>query len=360
MNTCLSTAGKGMHMRSFVFAALLVMTTGFVAAQSGGVELNPSHPEVYTVKKGDTLWDISNMFLKDPWYWPEIWYVNPQVRNPHLIYPGDDLNLVYIDGQPRIQLTRGQGQVTRGGDNRMSPRIREEALDQAITSIAYKDIRPFLSGGLIMDKGEIDDMPSVLALRDHIVAGAGHEIYVNDMPEDSQLGAQYAVLHVDEKLRDPETGKKLGYEVEFVGTGELRRNGDPATLFLTKTSREAMRGDKVRVIDQTLPMNFFPRPPAQETNGHIVAVVDGVSRIGQYMMVIINRGTSDGMEAGTVLSVWQSGEVVRDYERFWKKTELPENRAGTLMVVKAYEDISYALVMEAESEMRVADAVRNP
>ena len=107
-------------------------------------------------------------------------------------------------------------------------------------------------------------------------------------------------------------------------------------------------------------MNFFPRPPAQEINGQIVAVVDGVSRIGQYMMVIINRGASDGMEAGTVLSVWQSGEVVRDYERFWKKTELPANRAGTLMVVKAYEDISYALVMEAESEMRVADAVRNP
>ena len=237
MNTCLSTAGKGMHMRSFVFAALLVMTTGFVAAQSGGVELNPSHPEVYTVKKGDTLWDISNMFLKDPWYWPEIWYVNPQVANPHLIYPGDDLNLVYIDGQPRVQLTRGS-------ENRMSPRIREEALDQAITSIAYQDIRPFLSGGMIMDKGEIDDLPYVMALRDHMVAGAGHEVYVTDMPDDSPVGAQYAVLHVDEQLRDPETGKKLGYEVEFVGTGELRRNGDPATLFLTKTSREATRGTR--------------------------------------------------------------------------------------------------------------------
>ena len=183
---------------------------------------------------------------------------------------------------------------------------------------------------------------------------------MNDLPEDAQLGTQYAVLHVDEQLRDPETGKKLGYEVEFVGTGELRRNGEPATLFLTKTSREAKRGDKVRVIDDTLPMNFFPRAPETEVNGQIVAVVDGVSRIGQYMMVIINRGASDGMEAGTVLSVWQAGEVVRDYERFWNNTQLPSNRAGTLMVVKAYEDISYALVMEAESEMRVADAVRNP
>lgn len=353
MNTCLSTAGKEMPMRSFVFAALLVMTTGFVAAQSEGVELNPSHPEVYTVKKGDTLWDISNMFLKDPWYWPEIWSVNPQVKNPHLIYPGDNLKLVYIDGQPHVQLTRGS-------ENRMSPRIREEALDEAITSIAYQDIHPFLTGGIIMDKGEIDDLPYVMALRDHMIAGAGHEVYVSGLPEDARVGTHYAILHVDENLRDPETGRKLGYEVEFVGTGELRRKGNPATLFLTKTTREAMRGDKVRVIDETLPMNFFPTAPVQEINGHIVAVVDGVSRIGQYMMVIINRGASDGVEAGTVLSVWQSGGEVQDYGRFWRKTTLPENRAGTLMVVKAYEDISYALVMEAESEMRVADAIRNP
>ncbi len=353
MNTCLSTAGKEMPMRSFVFAALLVMTTGFVAAQSEGVELNPSHPEVYTVKKGDTLWDISNMFLKDPWYWPEIWSVNPQVKNPHLIYPGDNLKLVYIDGQPHVQLTRGS-------ENRMSPRIREEALDEAITSIAYQDIHPFLTGGLIMDKGEIDDLPYVMALRDHMIAGAGHEVYVSGLPEDARVGTHYAILHVDENLQDPETGRKLGYEVEFVGTGELRRKGNPATLFLTKTTREAMRGDKVRVIDETLPMNFFPTAPVQEINGHIVAVVDGVSRIGQYMMVIINRGASDGVEAGTVLSVWQSGGEVQDYGRFWRKTTLPENRAGTLMVVKAYEDISYALVMEAESEMRVADAIRNP
>jgi hypothetical protein len=353
MNTCLSTAGKEMPMRSFVFAALLVMTTGFVAAQSEGVELNPSHPEVYTVKKGDTLWDISNMFLKDPWYWPEIWSVNPQVKNPHLIYPGDNLKLVYIDGQPHVQLTRGS-------ENRMSPRIREEALDEAITSIAYQDIHPFLTGGIIMDKGEIDDLPYVMALRDHMIAGAGHEVYVSGLPEDARVGTHYAILRVDENLRDPETGRKLGYEVEFVGTGELRRKGNPATLFLTKTTREAMRGDKVRVIDETLPMNFFPTAPVQEINGHIVAVVDGVSRIGQYMMVIINRGASDGVEAGTVLSVWQSGKEVQDYGRFGRKTTLPENRAGTLMVVKAYEDISYALVMEAESEMRVADAIRNP
>lgn len=370
MNICYSTAGKGTPLRSLVFTALLVMTTGFVAAQSDdAIELNPTHPDTYVVERDDTLWDISAMFLKDPWNWPEIWHVNPQVENPHLIYPGDILKLVYLDGQPRVQVTRS------GGADRLSPTVREQALDAAIPSIAFKDIQPFLAGGMIMDKDEVDALPYVVALRDHLIAGAGHEIYVRGLPTEAPLGSDYLVLRIDEKLKDPETGKNLGYEIIFVGKGELRSKGDPDTIFLTTTNREARRGDRIRQADFSLPMNFFPSAPASDINGQIISVVDGLSRIGQFQMVIINRGGDHGLTEGNMLGVWQKGRTVKDNARKGSqqgygsssgygvggdKVTLPENLAGHLMIVKAYANISYALVMEAALEMRVNDAIRNP
>ncbi len=371
MKTCLSNVGIGTRLRRFtttIVAALLVMTTGFVAAQSDGVALNPAHPDTYTVVKGDTLWDISSMFLKDPWYWPEIWYVNPQVENPHLIYPGDILKLVYIDGQPRIQLERGNGRVVRGDDGRLSPRIREEALDQAITTVAFKDIKPFLSGGMIMDRGEAKELPYVAALRDHLVAGAGHNAFVKGMDEDAQIGSEFLILRIDDRLRDPDNGNDLGYEIIYIGIGELRAKGDadddePNTVFLTKTNREVRRGDRVKPMDLKLPLNFYPQAPSEEIDGEIISVVDGVSRIGQYQMIILNRGTEDGLEAGSVLSVWQAGGSKRysgNHSLFGEKVNMPDVEGGHVMIVKAYEDISYALVMEAQLEMQVGDRVKNP
>lgn len=370
MKTCLNFANRWQAMRSTLVAAILVLLAGFVTA-ADEIALNPAHPDKYTVQRGDTLWDISKMFLNDPWYWPEIWHVNPQVQNPHLIYPGDQLTLVYIDGQPRIQLTRGAT-----ASERLSPKIRSSELDAAITSIPFTDIEPFLSGGTIIDKKEADKLPYIVALRDHLVAGAGHEVYVKDLPEDEAIGNDYFVLRLDDKLRDPETNKVLGYEVLYIGNAELRANGKPATMFLTDTDRETMRGDRIRPADLKLPMNYFPSAPAKQIDGQIISVVDGVSRIGQYQMIIINRGNDHGLTEGNVLSIWQRGRVVNDdigknstrsgygsqsgYSSTGKKVELPDTFAGNVMIVKAYDDISYALVMEAVSEMRVRDRVGNP
>jgi hypothetical protein len=363
MNTCLRLTGKWHAMRNMLLAALLVLIAGYVTAKDE-IALNPAHPDTYTVQRGYTLWDISSMFLKDPWYWPEIWQVNPQVQNPHLIYPGDVLSLVYMDGQPRIQLTRGPS-----GTERLSPSIRSEDLGDAITSIPFADIKPFLAGGTIMDKKEAESLPYVVALRDHLVAGAGHEIYVNGLGDEDAEGDSYFVLRLDDKLKDPETNKVLGYEVLYIGKSELRARGEPATMFLTDTDRETIRGDRIRKADLSLPMNYFPSAPKQEVNGQIISVVDGVSRIGQYQMVIINRGMEHGLTEGSVLSVWQKGRVVNDgggkgsssgYSGLGKKVTLPDTFAGNVMVIKAYDDISYALVMEAVSEMRVLDRIANP
>ena len=369
MKTCLGPNGKWQAIRNTLAAAVLVLIAGYVTAQDD-IALNPAHPDKYVVEKGDTLWDISSMFLKEPWYWPEIWHVNPQVKNPHLIYPGDVLTLVYIDGQPRIQLTRGST-----GTNRLSPQVRSEEMESAITSIPFSDIKPFLAGGTIMSKDELKSLPHIVALRDHLIAGAGHEVYVSGL--DAEVGAEnYYVIRQDDELKDPETGKLLGYEVLFVGDAELRASGDPATLFLTDTDREVRRGDRIRKADLKLPMNYFPSAPQENFTGQIISVVDGVSRIGQYNMIILNRGAKHGLTEGSVLGVWQAGRTVNDdmgksgsragygstsgYSSTGKKVTLPDTYAGNVMVIKAYEDISYALVMQAVSEMRVLDRVTNP
>jgi len=372
MKTCLNLAGVGPALRNMLCAAVLVMLAGYVSAQDK-VELNPAHPQSYVVQRGYTLWDISGKFLQKPWYWPEIWSVNPQIENPHLIYPGDILNLVYVDGQPRIQLTRGP--VGPASTERLSPSIRTSDLDSAITSIPASTIKPFLSGGMIMPKKEIEKLPYVVALDDHMVGGAGQNVYVMDLPEANIQGDRFFVVRMDDELRDPGTNKLLGYEVMFIAKAELRQNGEPATAFLTDTNREVIRGDRILKADLNLPMNYFPSAPKNDVSGQIISVVDGLSRIGQYNMVILNRGTEHGLTEGSVLSVWQKGLTVNDnidsrrgqvyssssqYSLAGKKVTLPDTYAGNLMVIKAYDDVSYALVMEAVSEMRVLDRVANP
>jgi hypothetical protein len=375
MNNCLNPAGIRQAMRYMLCAAALVIIAGTVSAQDK-VALNPAHPETYVVKRGDTLWDISAMFLQQPWYWPEIWSVNPQIVNPHLIYPGDVLNLVYVDGQPRVQLTRGP--IGPAGTERLSPSIYSSDLDSAITSIPASAIQPFLDGGMIMPKKDIAKLPYVVALHDHMVGGAGQNVYVMDMPETTPEGAKFFIVRMDDELRDPDTRKVLGYEVMFIAKTELRKQGDkktPATMFLTDTNREVMRGDRVLEANLNLPMNYFPSAPAEEVSGQIISVVDGLSRIGQYNMVVINRGTTHGLKEGNVLAVWQDGKRVNDnfdslrgkayssesqYSLAGKKVTLPDTFAGNLMVIKAYSDISYALVMQAIQEMQVLDRVGNP
>ncbi len=363
MDIRMTGTGRPQGLRSLFFTLSLVLSAGFVSAQSGGVELNPAHPDEYVVQKGDTLWDISGRFLKDPWFWPEIWQVNQQIENPHLIFPGDILSLVYIDGQPRLQLNRG-GAITSGDSARLSPQIRAQSLEDAIPTIPFSVIEAFLTGGRVLGKKEAEALPHVVALRDGLVAGAGDEVYARNMSDDAQVGTAWSLYRIEDELINPENNEKLGVEMLYVGNGELRsRNEETDTLFLTDTSREVLRGDRVLPADQMARMNFFPSAPDQNIDGLVLSVVDGVSLIGQYQMVIINRGANDGLKVGNVLKVWQTGETVRDPVASGlinEKVTLPDNVAGNVMVVKAYPKISYALVMEAISEMRVYDKVRNP
>ncbi|MEO7387217.1 MAG: LysM peptidoglycan-binding domain-containing protein, partial [Gammaproteobacteria bacterium] len=321
-----------------VSLALATAASGLLAQQGGGIPLNPAHPDSYVVKKGDTLWDISSMFLKDPWYWPEIWYVNPQVENPHLIYPGDVLTLVYVDGQPQIRSSRGGVAAARGTD-RLSPQIREQQLNEAVTTIPYNVIAPFLDKGMVLDRDEINDLPHIIAMRDDLLLGStGDDAYVRG--DTGEIGSTYSVVHIGDKLVDPDDGDLLGYEGIYVAEGHVRRGGDPATVTLDDSHREAMKGDRLVARSEPLALQFAPRPPDRPIEGRIVHVVDGVTQIGQYQVIVINRGTRDGLEPGHVLSVWQVGNRVSDNvdsSLFGGKVQLPDEQAGLLMVFKTYD-----------------------
>ncbi len=347
-----SRSGELAHATSLSAAAAIGQT------QAPPV-LNPSHPDTYVVERGDTLWDIAAMFLRDPWYWPEIWQINPQVANPHLIYPGDILSLAFLDdGRPVVIREGGPGNTVRLG-----PRIRVEPIEEAIPTIPFETLRAFLSRPSIIAKSELETLPYVVAHRDGLMGASGNDVYVRGT--DGGVGSQYSVVHGGEALVDPDDDTVLGYEGIYVGSGATRVVGDPSTLRLVESTRETLIGDYLLDAEDVLPANFLPRAPEAGTQGQIISVVDGISLIGQYQVVVINRGVNHGIEPGHVLSAYRSGEEIIDTVRGGgmlnrEKVQLPDELAGTIMVFRSFERMSYALVMEAESELQVLDVVRNP
>ncbi len=326
---------------------------------------NPTAPKSYTVKRGDTLWGIASMFLKDPWLWPEVWVINPKVANPHLIYPGDVLALAYgADGQPQ------QVRLLEGGAARLDPRLRSSPLEAAIPTIPYTAISAFLSRPTVVTSDQLKSAPYVLAFREeHVVGGSGHEIYVRDLKAGEN--ERFTVVHIGDELRDPDDGKVLGYEGIYTATALVSRPGNPAKAVLTDTARETLQGDKLISTDTNVPVNFQLRAPRSDVHGRIISVVDGTVLIGQYQVVVINRGKRQGVDAGVILAVDQAGAVVtdRDAGKGWShlfgtsfdpKVRLPNERGGTLLVFKSFDRVSYALVVGAQTALHVNDIVRNP
>jgi LysM repeat protein len=329
-----------------------------------GPTLAENAPDSYVVKKGDTLWGVSKVFLRDPWYWPEIWQVNPQIKNPHLIYPGDTLRLVFIDGQPRVVM------LQRGDSARVEPRVRSEPLESAITTIPYATVAAFMSKPSVLDRDQIKHAPYLLATRDlHVVMSEGDTLYARGFTDPAELGTHYNVIRVGDPLIDPDDHRVLGYDGIFTGAGHVTRQGDPTTLVMTESTRESRAGDKLIAGGVDVPLDFIPSAPRTMTNGRIIAVSDGVTVIGQYEVVVVNRGTRDGLAPGNVLAVFDNGPIVRDTDQkgFFnletlgaKKIALPSERTGTFMVFKTFDNISYGLIMEATNLIRVGDKVQNP
>jgi LysM repeat protein len=361
--TCLTVAAGSIPVASSAQDSTRTIATG------SQIPLSADAPDQYVVKAGDTLWDISKVYLRDPWYWPEIWYVNPQVENPHLIYPGDVLKLIYVDGQPRLTIAeRAQG---GDGSKRLTPQVRREPLSRAVTSIPYEIIAGFAGRPVLLDEDQVENAPYVVALRDgHMIGAAGNEIYARGI-EDAAVDARFNIVHVDKPLRDPETKDVLGYTGIFVGAGPVARAGDPAKLVLTSSIREALQGDKLFPETNEVNADFVPHAPASDVEASVIAVKD-VTVMGQYQLVALNRGAEAGLEPGHVLRIDQRGEVVRDkYKKGGlaartgvlgggSKVQLPDEEIGQVMVFSTTPKMSYALVMESTHEIREGDFARNP
>lgn len=328
----------------------------------------PDYPERYVVKKGDTLWDIAGRFLKDPWLWPQVWHINPEIRNPHLIYPGDVVVLYRdADGKPYLTL-EGSGGMAPTRDiqtEKLSPRPRYESIEKAIPTIRRSVVAPFLQRPRVIDKDELDDAPYIVSSYEgHLISGTGNRIYARDV-QDESIG-RYDVVRPGRVYKDPQSGEVLGYEVIRLADARVTRGksgrDDVVTLNITRAEQEVLNGDRLLPVEQQqLDFNFFPRPPKDEVEGEIIAVHNGLSQIGQYNVVVLSKGTRDGLEPGHVLAIYQDGGTARDPDSwFGFHVDLPDERAGILMVFRSYEKVSYALVMEAYRSLHVNDKVANP
>ena len=339
-------------IRYFYLSVLFVLFSLPLFAKD--VMLNANHPQNYEVVKGDTLWDISTKFLEKPWLWPEIWQVNPQISNPHLIYPGDLISLSYVNGQPVLTLSRGSTAY------KMSPEAREIKLEQAISTIPRSAIAAFLSKPLVVGEETLNNAPYIVASTDErLILGAGDRAYVRGIDGDEI--DQFSVFRGGKVYTDPETAEVLGYEAIYTADALLETASDVSTVMLRNTNREVLAGDRLLPVDDgENEMNFFPHSPEQSINGRILSVFDGVSQVGQYQIVVLNRGSRESIEVGHVLEVMRAGQIVKDTvtaDRHDTVT-LPDESAGVAMVFKVFEKVSYALVMKASSPIHLNDKVR--
>ncbi|WP_223786949.1 LysM peptidoglycan-binding domain-containing protein [Marinicella meishanensis] len=385
-----------------------------MSAQAQEVELNPAHPDTYVVQKGDTLWDISAVFLQSPWLWPEIWHANPQIENPHLIYPGDQLNLVYLNGQPAITVNRAHPTVKLG------PQVRELDKNKAVETIPLKDIEPFLRKLRILNKEDIDLAPYVVAAEeDRNVSATSDLVYVRNL-KNARQGDRLAIVRPTVIYREVPTDypwetsktheiesidwhkssdhttsavlsrfwkkyidrtywenvKILGYEVADTGVAEVVRVGtdDINTLRIIEVDTEVKKGDLILPLDDfNFDPYFMPKgATVNDDNIRVVALNNALFGSGRRQVIAISNGSAQGVSVGDVFSVYSPERTIRDdvmhpkedLKTLFKPSKamvtLPMEYAGHIMVFKTFENISYAIITEGNRPIKMYDYVKLP
>ncbi len=334
-------------------------------------ELLPDAPDVYTVKRRDTLWDISKMYLRSPWRWPELWGMNlEQVRNPHLIFPGQVLYLDKSNGRARLRM----GELVGGpaGDSKMTPRVRARDIAfDGIASIPFNLIEPFLNEAVIFEGNQLVDAPRIVATQEgRVLLARGDTAYVR-----GELGQEreYRIFREPRALRDPTTKEILGYEATYVGASEYTVEGGtrtgvdgkaeiiPATFTVTSIRQEAGVGDRLSPVPAREYTNYAPHPPASALSGQIVSIYGDALTAGQNQIVALNRGANDGVERGHVLALYRDGKVVVDpTDKGRAKIKLPDERHGILFVFRVFERMSYALILNVKEPVSPGDRFTQP
>ena len=333
-------------------------------------ELLPDAPDIYTVKRFDTLWGISKLYLKSPWRWPELWGMNlEQVRNPHLIFPGQSLFLDKSNGRARLRMGAPIGGA---GDAGLSPKVRSKDIAlEGIASIPFNLIEPFLNEAVIFETNELAAAPRIVATQEgRVLLSRGDTAYVR-----GDLGAEreYRIFREPRPLRDPTTKEILGYEATYVGAseytvqGETRTNAEgkaeiiPATFTVTSIRQEAGVGDRLAPVPAREYTNYAPHPPAAPIAGQIVSIYGDGLTAGQNQIVALNKGAVDGIERGHVLALYRDGKVVVDpTEKGRTKIKLPDERHGVLFVFRVFSRMSYALILSVKEPVAAGDRFTQP
>jgi len=335
----------------------------------GGValeDLSPTAPDSHTVQRGDTLWGISSLFLKRPWRWPELWGMNlEQIRNPHLIYPGQLLVLDKSGGRARLRMGQAADNTIR-----LSPRVRSELLNNgAIAAIPLNLIGPFLNEAVVFNGNELDIAPRIVAAQaGRVLLSRGETAYVRG----SLAGASdFRLFRELKPMLDPETREVLGYEGRYVGTAAYTRPGSepaagdgmvvPATFTITSTRLEAVVGDRLSPVPQQELAAYVPRPPNTPVQGRVVSIYGDGLRAGQNQVVALNRGSRDGIERGHVLALWRAGDAAVDSTTQARTPmRLPDERHGLLFVFRVFDRVSYALILNVKEPVGAGDRFTQP
>ena len=368
-------------------------TTAEQVAQAGVPlsELAPNAPDSYTIKRGDTLWAISSLFLKSPWRWPELWGMNLQaIRNPHLIYPGQTLYLHKSDGRATLStVPPGAVADSSGGTIKVSPRTRYDSLsDAAIPPVNLQAIEAFLTEALIVDEATFSQAPRIVAAPENrVLLTKGDRAYARGQygssPSGTALGSagqpnEFRVFRNAIPLKDPTTGEVLGYEAQYLGKAELQRgerlvtsqgaDGKSQTEIVPATIDIVGAKEEMRVGDRLLPepprdfSYYVPSAPTSAQSGQIVSVYgNGVTYAGQNQVVTINRGTAHGVQRGHVLAIMRDANLVADKtDEARPMLRLPGERNGLMMVFRTFDKLSYALVLQVADGAKVGDRFTNP
>jgi len=304
--------------------------------------IRDDNPGDYTVVRGDTLWDISGRFLNRPWLWPEIWHVNPQIQNPHLIYPGDRIALTYVEGSPRLQLIRASSRPSRQSG--------------PIGTIPAGAIEQFLVKPLVVNRSELANAAYVAATEHgQLIGSAGDHIFARG----NVAGNRFNIFRPGKALVDPDSGEVLGHEAIHVSNASLVKAGDPSKLIITSSTRETLNGDRLMASTEATPTSFQPRAATTGRTGKIISLVDAVARAGQNQIVVLNLGNNDGVQAGDTFSVKSQDRVVRDTISETRDDffTIEGDKSGVIMVFRTFERVSYALIMSSVRDVRLFDSV---
>ena len=354
--------------------SLLLLAAAFTRGQAlaDEIKLAENVPDRYVVVKGDTLWGISAKFLKDPWRWPDVWGLNKdEIKNPHWIYPGDVIVLDFSGNTPRLRRDgAGNGDGGRGGDSewqlmdtKLSPAMRRLPLDLgAISSIPAAAIQSFLTRPLVVGEQELHAAPTLIAgPENRVVLSAGDTAFAKGVVWEEQTG--WSVIRPGRTLKDPDSKEVLGREAIYLGDAQISEFGEVSTVLLTKAIQEIAPGDRLARTPPTQSLSYVPHAAGSAIKGRVIAGPDNsVSEIGPKQVVIINRGSREGMEIGHVLALYRDRPSVTPANAADRKEKvrLPAERYGVVFVFRVFEKVSYALVMNSTRPVNVLDVVQAP